>query len=59
MVTKRGAFMTKGAIHGGATEVWGAVAPNCPTLDPPLITFNTKSGNDRCESMEFTCRANT
>ena len=27
----------KGAIQRGATEVWGAVAPNCP-LAPPLFS---------------------
>ena len=29
----------RGAIQGGATEVWvGAVAPNCSPMDPPLPT---------------------
>jgi len=30
MVTKKGAFMAKVAIQGGATEVWGGSCPKLP-----------------------------
>jgi len=27
----------RGAIKGGATEVWGSSCPKLPTLDPPVF----------------------
>jgi len=29
--------MAKGAIQGGATDVWGGSCPKLPPLDPPLL----------------------
>jgi len=40
----------RGAIQGGATEVWGEVAPNCPPLDPPLIVGPGQSMENGCDN---------
>jgi len=40
----------RGAIQGGATEVWEAIAPNCLPLDLPLIISNFMIYQDRLET---------